>query len=106
MATSVNPTKLHQELLNANLPVVSVSSDGRIDYSRELTTTEEATAASVIAAHNDAQTTEEVRIEAYLNGGISLQSMIFALWYKVMNSDSTEADSIQAIMTAINATIN
>jgi len=57
MTTSVNPTKLHQELLAAGLPVVSVASDGRVDYSRDLTTTEQTTAASVIAAHNTAQTT-------------------------------------------------
>jgi hypothetical protein len=101
-----NPGKLHQELSDAGLPVVSVSSDGRIDYSRDLTQTEETTAASVIAAHSSALTTEEARIEAYLNSGISVQSMAFALWNKVMNSDATAADQIQAIMTTINATIN
>ena len=62
MTTSVNPTKLHQELLAAGLPVVSVASDGRVDYSRGLTTTEQTTAAAVIAAHNTAKTTEETRI--------------------------------------------
>lgn len=102
----VNPSKLHQELLAAGLPVVSVSSDGRVDYSRELTTTEQTTAAAVIVAHNSAQTTEEARIDAYFNGGITLQNMVFALWYKVMQGDSTSADHIQAVMDTINATIN
>ena len=106
MTTSVNPTKLHQELLAAGLPVVSVSSDGRVDYSRALTTTEQTTAAAVIAAHNTAQTTEEARVDAYLNGGITLQNMIFALWYKIMHEDSTSADAIQAAMDSINTTIN
>jgi hypothetical protein len=106
MATSVNPTKLHQELLAVGLPVVGVSSDGRVDYSRDLTTTEQTTAAAVIAAHNSSQTTEEVRIDAYLNGGITLQNMVFALWYKVMLGDSNAADAIQTSMDSINATIN
>ena len=106
MTTSVNPTKLHQELLAAGLPVVSVASDGRVDYSRDLTTTEQTTAAAVIAVHNSSQTTEEVRIDAYLNGGITLQNMVFALWYKVMQEDATAAADIQTTMDNINALIN
>ncbi len=107
MATIVvNPGKLHQELLDAGLPAISVSSDGRVDYSRELTQSEQSAAAAVIAAHSSALTTEEARIEAYLNSGISLQSMVFALWNKVMNSDGTAADQIQAAMAKINITIN
>ena len=107
MATIVvNPVKLHQELLNAGLPAVSVSSDGRVDYSRDLTQTEETTAAAVIAAHSSALSTEETRIEAYLNSGISIQSMVFALWNKVMNSDTTAADRIQVLMDEINISIN
>ncbi len=51
-------------------------------------------------------TAEEARIEAYLNSGISLQSMVFALWNKVMNSDATAADQIQASMIEINKGIN
>jgi len=106
MTTSVNPTKLHQELLAAGLPVVSVSSDGRVDYSRELTTTEQTAAAAVIAAHNTAQTTVETRIAAYYDSGISLQDLVFALWYKVMQEDTTNADTIQEIINTINSQIN
>ena len=106
MTTSVNPTKLHQELLAAGLPVVSVASDGRVDYSRDLTTTEQTTAAAVIAAHNTAQTTEEIRIEAYYDAGISLQDLVFALWYKIMQEDATKAEEIQNEITNINEIIN
>ena len=107
MATIVvNPGKLHQELLDADLPAIGVSSDGRVDYSRELTQSEQTAAATVISAHSSALTTEEARIEAYLNSGISLQSMVFALWNKVMNADSTAADQIQAAMFEINKKIN
>jgi hypothetical protein len=104
--TSNDLIKLHQELLDAGLPVVSVSSDGRVDYSRELTTKEKAAAEKVIAAHDPTPSTSESRIQAYFDAGITLQDMVFALWSKIMQEDSTEADSIQAEMTQINATIN
>ena len=42
----------HEELLAAGLPVVGVSSDGRVDYSRELTAAELTTAKAIIAAHD------------------------------------------------------
>ena len=48
----VNSRLLHHQLEQAGLPVIGVSSDGRIDYSRELTAQEQATAAAVIAAHD------------------------------------------------------
>ena len=48
----VNIQLLHYELSKAGLPVISVSADGRIDYSRELTAEEQATANGIIAAHN------------------------------------------------------
>ena len=102
----INPVKLHQELLSAGLPVVSVSTDGRVDYSRDLTVSEQKTSAAVIAAHNVSQTTEESRMQAYLDAGISVQNIAFALWAKVMQEDSTDADEIQSLMDVINATIN
>ena len=43
---------LTEELLAANLPVLSVSSDGRVDYERDLTLEEQAAAQAVIAAHD------------------------------------------------------
>ena len=45
-------TGLHEELITASLPVVGVSSDGRVDYSRELTAAEQTTAKAIIAAHD------------------------------------------------------
>lgn len=48
----VNIELLHYELEQAGLPVSSVNSDERIDYSRELTAGEQTTADAVIAAHD------------------------------------------------------
>jgi hypothetical protein len=50
----VNIELLQYELTQAGLPVESVHSAGEVDYSRELTQAEQATAAQVIAAHNPA----------------------------------------------------
>ena len=48
----MNIRLLHYQLAQAGLPVEGVSSDGRIDYTRTLTPTEETTAAAIIAAHD------------------------------------------------------
>ena len=48
----INYKLLHYELEQAELPVVSVSEDGRIDYSRKLTAQEQSTADAVVAAHD------------------------------------------------------
>ena len=48
----VNFHLLSYELKQAGLPVECVDMNGRIDYSRELTAQEQATAAAVIAAHD------------------------------------------------------
>lgn len=48
----IDAGSFHEELAIAGLPVVGVSSDGRIDYSRDLTPEEQTTADAVIAAHD------------------------------------------------------
>jgi len=54
MDLCVEPSKLHQELASAGLPVVSVHSDGRVDYSHRLTKSEESKAQEIIANHDPA----------------------------------------------------
>lgn len=103
---AINPNKLTQELIEAGLPVVGVSSDGRVDYSRALTATERNTAEAVISAHDPAISTDESRLQAYFEAGISVQGMIFALWKMVIQGDTTGTDEIQAIMDEINSRIN
>ena len=50
--TTINVSKLHQELATAGLPIHSVGSDGQFDYFRALTVAEQVTAAAAIAAHD------------------------------------------------------
>jgi len=75
----IDVTALTEELIAAGLPVVGVSSDGRVDYSRELTAAELTTAKAIIAAHDptkrerDERTARETAktyytgLNAYLN---------------------------------------
>ena len=48
----INVALLDYELKQANLPIIGVSSDGRIDYSRELTQDEINTVASILSNHD------------------------------------------------------
>lgn len=57
----IDVTSLHSELESDNLPVVSVNSDGRVDYSRELTAAEQTTAKAIIAAHDPAKRERDER---------------------------------------------
>lgn len=83
MDPRINVGKLHQELEAARLPVISVHSDGRIEYSRALSKAEDATAEKIIAAHDPmvlpAPTTDD---------------LVRALWAKVVKDDPTKADEL------------
>lgn len=59
----VDAQQLHEELTAAGLPVVGVSSDGRVDYSRALTAAEQTTAKAIIAAHDPAKRERDERDE-------------------------------------------
>jgi hypothetical protein len=107
MATVIdNPEKLHKELQAAGFPVVGVSSDGRIDYSRELTKSEKTALAASIASFDPAPTKEESRLEAYKAKGITPELLIWALWDQVIKADSTKAIAIEKLMTEIDLKIN
>jgi len=88
--------KLHRELAAANLPVASVSSTGRIEYSRDLTAAEKRTAQGIIEAHDPGQTDQEIERDAYANAGVSVADLVFALWKKTVQDDPAEADALKA----------
>jgi predicted acyltransferase (DUF342 family) len=79
----INVGKLHEELAAAGLPVVSVHSDGKIDYSRLLSKAEELKVEELINAHDPVVVSKPTP-----------DQMILALWKKVMLGDSTDADKI------------
>ena len=83
----INVSKLHEELKAAGLPVVSVHSDNKIDYSRLLSTAEKLKAEQLLTAH------DPVAVPV-----VTTDQIARALWNKVMLNDSKEADEIQQIL--------
>ena len=89
MAESINPAKLHHELKAAGLPVVGVSSSGRVDYDRSLTAAEKGSALLIMEAHDPAASDAQVFIEQLAQAGISRDEVLYALWKSVMKRDNT-----------------
>ena len=83
----INVSKLHEELKAAGLPVVSVHSDNKVDYSRLLSTAEKLKAEQLLTAH------DPVDLPV-----VTTDQIARALWNKVMLNDSKEADEIQQIL--------
>jgi hypothetical protein len=83
MDTRINVGKLHNELTAAKLPVISVHSDGRVEYSRALTKEELSAAQKVIETHNPAPVFTP-----------TTDDLVRALWAKIMNGDPTKADEL------------
>ena len=83
----INVSKLHEELKAAGLPVVSVHSDGMVDYSRLLSTTEKAKVEQLFTSH------DPVTVPV-----VTTDQIARALWKKVMLNDSTEADELSNLI--------
>jgi hypothetical protein len=83
----INVSKLHEELSAAGLPVVSVHSDGKVDYSRLLSNAEKAKVDQLMASHDPAPVPV-----------VTTDQIARALWKKVMLNDSKEADAIRQIL--------
>jgi hypothetical protein len=95
-----NPLKLHKDLAAAGLPVVSVSSAGRLDFSRQLTPQEQTLANQIAAAHTPADPSAE-RLAAYNLAGITPEELIVALWEKIIENRPEAADSLQSERLAV-----
>ena len=94
MLESVNPQKLHQELKTAGLPVVSVSSSGRIDYSRLLTTSEQESAKKLIHEHNPSMPDSNIFIQRLAQAGLSRDDILYVLWKSVAEGDNLNKDRL------------
>jgi hypothetical protein len=98
MAESINPEKLHQELKTAGLPVVGVSSSGRVDYSRSLTSAEKEIATQVIKVHDPSVSDSAVFIQRLAQAGLSRDEVLYALWKSVAKGDEQYKDRLINIM--------
>ena len=83
----INVLKLQNELLAAGLPVVSVHSNNKVDYSRSLSTAEKAKVVQLMASH------DPVELPV-----VTTDQIVRALWNKVMLGDSKDADKILQIL--------
>lgn len=94
MDNIVHPKKLTAELQAAKLPVAGVSSRGRVDYSRELTKQETATAKAIIEAHDPKPTDAEIERDLMAKAGISLADMVMALWTQAAQGDNRAVERL------------
>lgn len=99
---AINKAKLHKELEDAGLPVVSVrDTDPMVDYSRELSQAEEFVAMDVILAHDGKGNKDEERMKLLIAQGITMEKLIFILVDKVFNAQQFE----QAILDSLKPTV-
>lgn len=101
-----DPEKLHAALTDDGFPVISVSSDGKFSFDRELTKTEKTSFDAFITSWDGSPTTEEQRLKTYQEAGITGERLIFALWKELKKGDGTDAVALQAIMDDIDSQIN
>jgi len=101
-----DPLKLHESLIAVGLPVVGVASTGRIDYSRELTKSEQDKVKSLIASFDPAPSAEEARLKAYQERGITSEKLAWALWEHIINSKPEPYLALQKIMDDVNTLIH
>ena len=100
-----NPAKFHKLLLDSGLPVVGVSTSGRIDYSRNLTKTEKNKVQDLLNTYDPAPSIDDLRLKEYKKQGIDFDKLLLALWNKIMHNDTTQADEIKSLMQKIDDTI-
>lgn len=98
MAESINPAKLHHELKAAGLPVVGVSSSGRVDYDRSLTVAEKESARLVMEAHDPSASDAQVFIEQLAKAGVSRDEVLYALWKSIVEGSNDYIESIKLIL--------
>jgi hypothetical protein len=102
----INPGKLTQELLDAGIITGGCNSNGVVwdDKNNEIQDRKDVHA--VVVLHDPAPDAADILQDEYLKAGVTSRKMIFALWKKVMESDSTDADALQSLMDGIEALIN
>ena len=96
-----DPEKLHNELLAAGIPVLSVNMYGATYCSRKLTDEEQKTVDKTKEAHTTEPTAAELRYEAYLKAGITAEALAVALWESTVEGKTETLTEIQAKRQAI-----
>jgi len=95
-----NAEKLHKELTAAGLEISGVTCEGRIDWKDIPTEEMTAQAEQIKSVHTPFSKTEALR-QAYREMGLDSETLLRALWEKIMENNSTTADQIQTTMSEI-----
>jgi hypothetical protein len=90
-----DPKRLTQELQDENLPVASVSSDGRVSFSRELSKSEKSKVETIIGLHDSNPTAFETRVEDLKAAGVDIETIVLALWDLIIKGDSSAATALK-----------
>ena len=96
-----NPKVLTDQLQKAGLPVASVSSSGRVDYSRELTKAELINAEEILKSHDPRPTDFDLRVDQMQKAGVTFEMLVFALWDQIIKGDSSAATNLNEKMVEI-----
>lgn len=98
----INPTKLHHELVKAGIPIegVAATEPPRIDFRAEATDEQRILAEQIVAAHVP-EDDRERRQQAYLEAGVTLETMVAALWEQVVEGRSDAADALQVMREGV-----
>lgn len=102
----INDEKLFKELKSAGIDIIGCNSKGVVWDNNNQEIQNRQDVKSIISAHDPIPFLEDLRKEEYQKVGVNVESMIFALWKKVMSSDSTDADALQSLMDGIDALVN
>lgn len=102
----INVKKLHQELKTANIVISGCDSNGVVWDKLGKQIQDRADVLAILGAHDPKLPLIEARQEKYLDVGVNSKTMLFALWKKIMRSDSTDADALQSLMDGIDALLN
>ena len=102
MPDSINTTKLTQELLTAEIQTCGCNSNGTVWDKEGLEIQDREDVKLIIEAHDPSPDETSILREEYSKVGVTSEEMIFALWKKVMGSDSTDSDAIQSLIDQVN----
>lgn len=102
---SINVNKLHTELEAAGIHINGCDSNGRVLDNQNKEIQDRDDVKTIIAAHDPAPDPSYILHDEYNKAGITSQKMIFALWKKVMASDSTDADALQLLIDQVNSSM-
>ena len=100
------PALLTAALFEAGFPVSGVSSNGEITFTRDLTKNEKKNLDTFLESWDDSPSTDEQRLEAYKEAGITAEKLIFALWKELKKGDISDAAALEEKINAIDALIN